>query len=58
MGILEAYDLTGSLRRTAVLAGCDHETVARWSPRVRRRAAGWPAPAAAAAGGPVRREDR
>jgi hypothetical protein len=27
--ILEAYDLTGSLRRAAVLAGCDHKTVAR-----------------------------
>jgi transposase len=29
MEILEAYDLTGSLRRAAVLAGCDHKTVAR-----------------------------
>src|SRR5437588_132998 len=29
MEILEAYDLTGSLRGAAALAGCDHETVAR-----------------------------
>ena len=29
MEILEAFDLTGSLRRAAVLAGCDHKTVAR-----------------------------
>ena len=29
MEILEAYDLTGSLRKAAVLAGCDHKTVAR-----------------------------
>ena len=29
MEILEAYDLTGSLRRAATLAGCDHKTVAR-----------------------------
>ena len=29
MEILEAYDLTGSLRKAAMLAGCDHETVAR-----------------------------
>jgi transposase len=29
MRILEAYDLTGSLRGAAALAGCDHETVAR-----------------------------
>jgi hypothetical protein len=30
MEILEAYDLTGSLRRAAALAGCDHKTVAHW----------------------------
>ncbi len=30
MEILEAYDLTGSLRQAAVLAGCDHKTVACW----------------------------
>src|SRR5947209_6191817 len=29
MQILEAYDLTGSLRGAAALAGCDHKTVAR-----------------------------
>lgn len=29
MQILEAYDLTGSLRAAAALAGCDHKTVAR-----------------------------
>ena len=29
MEILEAYDLTGSLRGAAGLAGCDHKTVAR-----------------------------
>jgi hypothetical protein len=30
MEILEAYDLTGSLRSAAVLAGCDHKTVKHW----------------------------
>lgn len=30
MEILEAYDLTGSLRAAAVLAGCDHKTVGHW----------------------------
>jgi hypothetical protein len=29
MQILEAYDLTGSLRGAAALSGCDHKTVAR-----------------------------
>jgi transposase len=29
MEILEAYDLAGTLRGAAVLAGCDHKTVAR-----------------------------
>ena len=28
--ILEAFDLTGSLRGAAALAGCDHKTVAHW----------------------------
>jgi hypothetical protein len=28
--ILEAYDLTGSYRAAAALAGCDHHTVARY----------------------------
>ncbi|GAC1577095.1 MAG: hypothetical protein NVS3B18_10880 [Candidatus Dormibacteria bacterium] len=30
MEILEAYDVTGTLRGAAALAGCDHKTVARW----------------------------
>lgn len=30
MDILEAYDLTGSYRAAAELAGCDHQTVARY----------------------------
>ena len=37
MNILEAYDLTGSYRDAAELAGCSHHTVARW---VRARNAG------------------
>jgi transposase len=30
MEILEAFDLTGTLRAAAELAGCDHKTVAHW----------------------------
>ncbi len=30
MRILEAFDLTGSYRDAAELAGCDHHTVARY----------------------------
>lgn len=30
MEILEAFDLTGSLRDAAALAGCSHHTVAAW----------------------------
>jgi transposase len=30
MEVLEAFDLTGSLRASAELAGCDHKTVAHW----------------------------
>jgi transposase len=30
MEILEAFDLAGSLRGAAALAGCDHKTVAHW----------------------------
>jgi molybdenum-dependent DNA-binding transcriptional regulator ModE len=30
MEILEAFDLTGTLRGAAQLAGCDHKTVAQW----------------------------
>lgn len=37
MEILEAYDLTGSYRAAAELAGCDHHTVTRY---VKMRAAG------------------
>jgi len=39
MEILEAYDLTGSYRAAAELAGCDHHTVRRY---VQLRAAGTP----------------
>ena len=41
MEILEAYDLTGSLRGAAALAGCDHKTVAFWV-RQRDQAGGMP----------------
>jgi hypothetical protein len=44
MNILEAYDLTGSLRDAAELAGCSHHTVARYvAERERGRAPGAPA---------------
>ena len=39
MEILDAYDLTGSLRGAAALVGCDHKTVAHWV-QVRERAGG------------------
>jgi transposase len=39
MEILEAFDLAGSLRGAAELAGCDHKTVAHWV-SVRERAGG------------------
>ncbi len=45
MNILEAYDLTGSLRDAAELAGCSHHTVARY---VRERELGRPVPGSAA----------
>jgi hypothetical protein len=48
MNILEAYDLTGSLRDAAELAGCSHHTVARY---VAERERGGPVP-----GAPARRE--
>src|SRR5579862_4282740 len=44
MEILEAFDLTGSLRAAAELAGCDHKTVAHWV--VARDAAGGGLPVA------------
>src|SRR6201989_2599929 len=47
MNILEAYDLTGSLRDAAELAGCSHHTVARY---VAERERGREVP-----GGPARR---
>ncbi len=47
MNILEAYDLTGSLRDAAELAGCSHHTVARY---VAAREQGRAVP-----GGPARR---
>ena len=42
MEILEAYDLAGSLRGAAALAGCDHKTVAHWVQQ-RELAGGMPA---------------
>jgi hypothetical protein len=39
MEILEAYDVTGSLRGAAALAGCNHKTVAHWV-RAREKAGG------------------
>ena len=42
MEILEAYDLAGTLRGAAELAGCDHKTVAHWV-RQRELAGGMPA---------------
>jgi len=50
MNILEAYDLTGSLRDAAELAGCSHHTVARY---VTEREAGRAVPAAARREQPV-----
>ncbi len=41
METLEAYDLAGSLRGAAALAGCDHKTVAYWL-RLRDEAGGLP----------------
>jgi hypothetical protein len=46
MNILEAYDLTGSLRDAGELAGCSHHTVARY---MRAREEGRLVPGAAAA---------
>lgn len=48
MEILEAFDLTGSFRDAAELAGCSHHTVAAW---VQRRERG-----ELPTGEPVRRE--
>src|SRR4051795_8013620 len=58
MEILEAFDLTGTMRGAAELAGYNHKTVAHWV-RARDEAGGVPGGgAAAAAGGRVRGEDR
>jgi hypothetical protein len=50
MNILEAYDLTGSLRDAAELAGCSHHTVARY---VAERERGRAVPAGAQRAQPV-----
>jgi hypothetical protein len=50
MNILEAYDLTGSLRDAAELAGCSHHTVAR---HVAGRQHGRPVPVCAQRRSPV-----
>jgi transposase len=44
MEILEAFDLTGSLRGAAELAGCDHKTVAHWVALRDAAGGGLPAP--------------
>ena len=48
MEILEAYDVTGSLRGAAALAGCDHKTVAQ-AGRCAGRGGWWAAGAGASA---------
>jgi hypothetical protein len=45
MEILEAYDLTGTLRGAAALAGCDHKTVARLVAAREAAGGGLPEPA-------------
>jgi transposase len=45
MEILEAFDLTGTLRGAAELAGCDHKTVAHWVRARELAGGGLPAPA-------------
>ena len=44
MEILEAFDLTGTLRGAAELAGCDHKTVAHWVRARDEAGGGLPAP--------------
>ncbi|MGH2950539.1 MAG: IS21 family transposase [Solirubrobacterales bacterium] len=41
MEILEAYDLAGTLRGAAELAGCDHKTVAHYVSERERAGGGW-----------------
>ena len=55
MEILEAFDLAGTLRGAAELAGCDHKTVAHGCALARRLVAGCGRGQAAAAGRSVRR---
>jgi transposase len=45
MEILEAFDLTGSQRQAAELAGCDHKTVGHWVRAREEAGGGLPAPA-------------
>ena len=42
MEILEAFDLAGSFRGAAALAGCDHKTVAHWVEQRERAGGGLP----------------
>jgi transposase len=42
MEILEAFDLAGTLRGAAELAGCDHKTVAHWVEQRERAGGGLP----------------
>jgi transposase len=42
MEILEAFDLAGTLRGAAELAGCDHKTVAHWVKQRERAGGGLP----------------
>jgi transposase len=44
MEILEAFDLTGTLRGAAELVGCDHKTVAHWVRAREEAGGGLPAP--------------
>jgi transposase len=44
MEILEAFDLTGTLRGAAELAGCDHKTVAHWVAARDQAGGGLPVP--------------
>lgn len=44
MEILEAFDLTGTLRGAAELAGCDHKTVGHWVRAREEAGGGLPAP--------------
>ncbi len=41
MEILEAFDLTGTLRGAAELAGCDHKTVTLWVRARDEAGGGW-----------------